>query len=147
MLCRRDNNLKEWQELSKNVSELISIPAAFQTFEVSSYNVLLCNYKYAAIKPSSRSTVAERIILRKIFVLLFGDYIFVPSEPSIKNSMELRSLYPPTGNRTGSVKFYSLANDSVISRTQWTKAPIYPMAHLSKYKDSVMETGTTRCEG
>jgi hypothetical protein len=78
----------------------------------------------------------------------FGDYVFAPTEPSVKNSMESRAsgciaLYP-TGNRTGAVKFYSLANDSIVSRTQWKCVPmprevilhLNSMAHLSKYKVS-----------
>jgi hypothetical protein len=61
------------------------------------------------------------------------------------------ALYP-TGSRQGSVKFYNLATDSIVSRTQWKSVPmprevieyLNSLAHLSKYKvssDPIIQIG------
>jgi histone deacetylase 1/2 len=127
-------------------------------FCIATINMQPSNHRQDRLSPRELFT-QHKLDYKKDLRVAFGDYVFVPSEPSIKNSMESRAygciaLYP-TGNRTGSVKFYCLANDSVISRTQWTKAPmpkevisyLNAMSHLSKYKvskDPVMETGITK---
>jgi hypothetical protein len=78
----------------------------------------------------------------------FGEYVFVPTEPNKKNSMDSRAsgciaLYP-TGSRSGAVKFFDIGKNSVISRTHWKSVPmprevinhLNQLAHLSKYKIS-----------
>ena len=57
----------------------------------------------------------------------FGDYVQT-SEPYTDNSLKMRTrgaiaLYP-TGNDEGSVKFFDLATQSIITRTSWTKVPM-----------------------
>jgi hypothetical protein len=116
-------------------------------FCVATINMQPCTNHKDRVSPRELFT-QRKLDFKRDLRVSFGEYVFVPTEPSIKNSMDSRAvgciaLYP-TGSRQGSVKFYNLATDSIISRTQWKSVPmprevieyINSLAHLSKYKVS-----------
>lgn len=92
----------------------------------------------------------------------FGDYVQCESVNIIRNSMTPRTegaiALMPTGNLQGSVKFYCLATDSVITRDHWRDLPMPPIvvAHLNDLagpskkgtagRDPIFARGNSRIE-